>query len=170
MPGYSLFYSSSTADATADIVTFFNSVKTLFPSGLQWSVPPAGDTLDDSTGALNGTWTGVGAGVVSASATGPYAAGTGAWIRWLTGTITGRRRLQGRTFMAPLTSAVGVDSSGTIATAALTTLGSAAANLAATGKLVIWHRPDSNGVGGSSALILAATVPDQVTSLRSRRY
>lgn len=169
MPGYTLFYASSGAAACADILTFFNAIKALFPTGLQWSVPIVGDTLDDTTGALNGAWSDVGGGIVSASASGAYAAGTGAWVSWKTAAIVHGRRLQGRSFMCPLQSTVGYDSSGTIITSALTTLGGAASTLAAAGKLVVWHRPPPGGNTGSSSLVTAGTVPDQVTSLRSRR-
>jgi len=169
-PGYSLFYSQGASDATAELVTFFNAVKALFPSGLTWTVPPVGDELDDTTGAINGQWTGSGAGSVTATAAGAYAAGCGAWVAWKTAAIVGRRRLQGRTFMCPLQSTVGYDSSGTILAGAITTLGGAATTLVSAGKLVIWHRPSPALTGGSSALITAGVVPDQVTSLRSRRY
>jgi len=170
MPGYSLFYAAGASTATAELLAFFNAVKALFPTGLQWTVPIVGDTLDDTTGALNGQWTDAGGGIVSATASGAYAAGTGAWVGWKTAAIVGGRRLQGRTFMCPLQSTVGYDSSGTILSAAITTMSGAASTLAASGKLVVWHRPPPGGNTGSSAAITAGVVPDQVTSLRSRRY
>lgn len=170
MPGYSLFYTEAASDATADVVAFFNAIKALFPASLQWSIPPAGDTLDDATGALTGTWVGAGAGIVTGTGPGAYAAGTGAWARWNTNAIIGRRRLRGRTFLCPLVSSSGYDTSGTLLTSAVTTLQAACAALAATGKLVVWHRPSDTGGLGSSSLIVSSAVPDQVTSLRSRRY
>lgn len=170
MPGYSLFYSSAAADATADLVTFFNAIKSQFPVNLQWSVPPAGDTLDDATGAINGSWVGSGAGIVTAGPGTAFAAGCGAWASWRTNAVVARRRLQGRTFLCPLV-ANAYDGTGTIATSNLATLNTPVAALAAAGKLVVWHRPSTAAPsGGSSSLITSGTVPDQVTSLRSRRY
>jgi hypothetical protein len=170
MPGYSLFYATGASDPTGDLVTFFNAIKTQFPSPLTWTIPPGGDTLDDATGAINGVWSGAGAGIVSATVGSPWAAGTGAWAAWRTGTIVGRRRLIGRTFLCPLLVNA-YDSTGTIGSANLAVLSPAVSALATAGKLVIWHRPTvASPSSGSSSLIISGTVPDQVTSLRSRRY
>lgn len=170
MPGYSLFYASAAADATADLVTYFNAIKARFPSGLSWTVPPTGDTLDDATGTLNGSWSGAGAGIVTSTGTGAYAAGVGAYSAWVTNAIVGGRRLRGRTFLAPLLG-TNYDNTGTIDPTQLTTFATATSTLAATGKLVVWHRPSGPGASnGSSSLITAGVVPDVVTSLRSRRF
>jgi hypothetical protein len=169
LPGVSVLYSTGATDATADIVTFLNAIKGLFPPGLSWSVLNGGDTIDDTTGTLNGSWTGVGGAVVTSTGAGNYAAGTGAFVTWHTPTIVGGRRLKGRTFLCPLTIG-SYDATGTIATATLTTISAAGTALAGVGKMRVWHRPPAGGGGGgTSALINAATVPDQVTSLRSRR-
>jgi len=169
LPGYSVFYSPTATDATASLVAFFNAIKGLVPSSLQWQVPASGDTLDDATGLLTGTWTGAGAGVVGGSGgTVSYAGGVGAWVNWRTNAIVDGRRLRGRTFLAPLTSAC-FDSSGTIATAQLATLQTAATVLAALGGTVIWSRPVVGGRAGSSSVVVSGDVPDQATALRSRR-
>lgn len=170
LPGASVFYSTGGTDATAEVTAFFNAVKGLFPTGLQWSIPPSGDILDDTSGLVSGVWSGVGAGVVTGTAAGAYAAGTGAYVNWQTAAVVGRRRLKGRTFLCPLQSTVGYDSSGTIVTSALTTIGTAATTLATSGKMRIWHRPPKGTFsGGQSALVVTGTVPDQVTSLKTRR-
>jgi len=169
MPGYSVFYSGGAVDATAELVTFFAAIKSLFLLNLTWSIPPGGDTLDDATGQINGAWVGAGAAVVSANGAGVYAAGTGAYANWPTAGIVAGRRVKGRTFLCPLTTG-SYDASGTISTASLATLTGAVTTLAAAGKLVIWSRPNAAAVrAGSSYLVIAGTVPDQVTSLRSRR-
>jgi len=170
LPGVSVHYSTGGTDATADLVTFFNAIKALFPTGLSWAVLNSGDVIDDTSGLVTSSWTGVGGGVVTATASGAYAAGCGGYVNWQTNTIVGHRRLRGRTFMAPLQSTVGYDSSGTILSAALTTIGAAATALAGSGKMRIWHRPPvGTFTGGTSALIVSGTVPDQVTSLKTRR-
>jgi hypothetical protein len=71
--------------------------------------------------------------------------------------------------MAPLLVAA-YDAGGSLAAGTLTQFGTAATTLATAGKLVIWSRPGGNPVRvGSSSLITSGTVPDQVTSLRTRR-
>jgi len=169
LPGYSVFYSPSATDATASLVAFYTAIKGLVPTALQWQIPASGDTLDDATGILSGTWTGAGAGTVTGSGgTVPYAGGVGAWVNWRTNAIVRGRRLRGRTFLCPLTTAC-FDSSGTIATTQLGTIQTAATVLAALGELVIWSRPAPGGVAGSSSLVTTSDVPDQATALRSRR-
>jgi hypothetical protein len=169
LPGYSLFYSSAAGALASDLVTFFNAIKSVMPAGLQWDIPISGDTLDDASGMINGGWVDVGGGVVAGAAAGAYAAGTGAYTSWGTGAIVGGRRLRGRTFLAPLWGGC-YDSSGTIATGTLAVLSPAVSALAAAGRMVVWHRPAAGGGGGgSSSLVTSGTVPDQVTSLRSRR-
>lgn len=170
LPGYSVFYSLGSADVTTDLATFFNVVKGLLPGAAQITIPPAGDTIDDATGALVGTWTGTGTVIAGGGSSGAYAAGVGGYVVWNTGTVVGRRRLKGRTFLCPLVTGA-YDSSGTLDNGNRAVIAGAASTLATAGKLVIWHRPAKiTHVGGSSALIVSGVVPDQVTSLRSRRY
>jgi hypothetical protein len=169
LPGYSLFYASSGGALASDLVTFFNAIKSVMPTGLQWDVPISGDTLDDATGTINGGWTDVGGGVVAATASGAYAAGTGCYASWGTASIVGGRRLRGRTFICPIWGG-SYDSSGTIATASLAVFSPAVSALATAGKMVVCHRPSPGApASGSSSLVTSGVVPDQVTSLRSRR-
>lgn len=169
LPGVSTFYYGVASPNVSDAVTFFNAIKALFPNGLSWDIPSSGDEIDDSNGALTGSWLGSGGGTVTATGGSlPYAAGVGARVRWDTTTIVGRRRLRGSTFLCPILSAK-FDTAGTIDSTALTTLQTAASAFAASGVAKeIWHRP-VNGSGGTSAPINSAVVPDRVTSLRSRR-
>jgi hypothetical protein len=170
LPGYSLFYATSAGALASDLVTFFNAVKAVFPSPLSWDIPISGDTLDDATGTINGGWTDVSGGVVTSVTAGAYAAGVGAYASYGTAAIVNGRRLRGRTFLAPLI-ANGFDSSGTISSSYLAVLSPAVSTLAASGKMVVWHRPTvAAPSSGSSSLVTSGTVPDQVTALRSRRY
>jgi len=167
LPGVSVFYGDLAGSANADIKTFFTAIGGLFPVGLTWSIPGNGDLINDATGVLSGTWVnGAGGGTVAASGAAQHASGVGAYVNWRTGAVVGTRRLMGRTFLAPLMNSV-YDSSGNIVTANLTTLQTAASALVTAGSTVIWHRP--NGAAGSSHQPVAATVPDQVTSLKTRR-
>jgi hypothetical protein len=107
-----------------------------------------------------------GGGIVTGSGAANYAAGCGAYVNWLTSGIANGRRVKGRTFMAPLINSA--YDGGTILNANLTTLQTAATALVTAGNTVVWHRP-VNGAGGSSYQPASALVPDQVTSLRTRR-
>jgi len=170
LPGVSVFYAASAVDAAANIDTFLSAVATRFPNGLTWSCPASGDTIDDTTGHLNGTWTG-GTVIVRSGAGGSsgYAAGVGVAVQWLTGGLVNSRRLKGRTFLCPLLASE-FQSDGTIAAATMTAITNAANTLATAGVLQIWHRPSPGGSDGVSSVTVGASVPDRVTALRSRRY
>lgn len=169
LPGVSVFYAASATDAGANLATFFNAIKAQFPSPLQWTVPTSGDLINDADGALTGAWTGGTGGTTSATGSGIYPAGTGAYVNWQTAGIVNSRRLKGRTFLAPLLGAV-FTTSGQISTTTQTALQTAATALATSGNIVIWHRPSAPGLSnGASSVVTGALVPLQVTSLRSRR-
>lgn len=169
LPGVSVFYSDFGDDPTGALGTFFTAIKSLFPSPLSWSIPAAGDVIEDTTGALTGEWALGTSATVTANGDSSYQAGGGAYVIWGTGGIRNSRRVRGKTFLAPL-SYNQFDSSGTLGTTTRSTLQTAAAALAATDLLVIWSRPippsTSNGL---SNLVTSANVPDQVTSLATRR-
>lgn len=169
LPGVSVFYGDFATSANADVKTFFNSIKGAFNTSLSWSIPTGGDTINDATGTINGVWSNVaGGGTVTGSAAGNYAAGVGAYCNWRTATILNGRRLMGRTFLTNLVTGC-YDSTGTIDNSNLGTLQTAATTLANTGKLKVWHRPSPGGSNGASGFIATASLPDQVTSVRSRR-
>lgn len=169
LPGLSTFYYGVASPNVSDCVAFFNAIKGLVPNTLTWTIPSSGDELDEATGKLTGSWLGTGGGTVTGTVAGqPYAAGVGARVTWRTGVVHNGRRVQGRTFIAPLTIG-SYDTSGTITTSYLTTLQTAAAAYAASGVAKgIWSkgRTDTDGL---YAAIMSAEVPDVVTSLRSRR-
>lgn len=167
LPGVSVFFGDLAGNANASIKTFFTAIQSLFPAGLTWVIPGSGDLVDSGTGALSGTWiNGAGGGTVVASGAANYAAGCGAYVIWGTGAIVNGRRLKGRTFLAPLINSA--YDAGTIVNANRTTLETAAAALVAAGNTNVWHRP-VNGAGGVASQPTSATVPDQVTSLKTRR-
>jgi len=170
LPGLSTFYYGVASPNVSDCVTFFNALKLLVPNTLSWNIPSSGDEIDDATGAITGAWLGTGGGTVTGTGgTTAYAAGVGVRIQWNTGVIVAGRRVRGSTFIAPMLAST-FDSSGTIATASLSAVQSAASAFAASGVAKgIWHRP-VGGSGGQYAAINDATVPDRVTALRSRRY
>jgi len=169
LPGVSVFYAPSAVDAGADLFTFFTAIKGLIPAVVTITVPTSGDTVDENTGVISSGWSSGTGGAIACTGGGNYWSGVGAYINWATNTVVGRRRLKGRTFIAPLTINQS-DSNGTLLAAAVTTLQGAANTLAASGHISIWHRNTSVGAtDGVAATVASALVPDQVTSLRTRR-
>lgn len=165
----SVFYCGQTDDITTNLTTFIGAIKSWFPPAVSWQVPSSGDTIADDTGHLVGSWTGGTASSTVATGTGAYAGGTGAMVKWVTGAIVGTHKLQGRTFLCPMTTA-SYDANGVIGSGILTPLQTAANTLVGSNKLVLWHRPTSKGgTDGTSRLVIAAVAPPRVTSLRSRR-
>lgn len=170
LPGLSTFYLTDVATPDLSAVTaFFNSIKAFFPSGLSWDVPNGGDKIDSATGELTGSWSGINGGVVAASGSGAYAAGTGAYIIWRTAGIVGGRRLQGRTFLCPLTAGQ-YEADGTLNNTNRATIQTAGNTFLATLQFNVWHRPSPSAPsGGAISAVTSASVLDRVTSLRSRR-
>lgn len=171
LPGVSVFYwdFAEAADLSA-LNAFFTAVRGLFADALSWSIPGGGDTIDDSDGTLNGSWIATGGGtIIGNGGGGSYPAGVGTRVRWNTAGIVDGRRVRGSTFMVPLLGA-NYDISGTIGSTPLTTLRNAATALATNGGLRIWSRNDPGSTNGSSNLVITASVPDQVATLRSRRF
>lgn len=172
-PGVSTFYMAQAAplQATVDALrAFFNAHAALLPSGLIINVPSSGDIINDATGGIEGAWSvGTPPTTVTGTGAGAYAGNAGAVVHWLTTTVVNGRRVRGRTFLVPLISTA-YDTSGSLSTATLSTINTAAAGLvtAAADDLVVWHRP-TQFAQGSSATITSHRVPDLAVSLRSRR-
>jgi len=169
LPGVSVFHGVAGGTLNSDLKTMFNAIKAGFPNNLSWAIPTGGDTIDDTTGAINGTWSNVGGGgTVGGTASGGYAVGVGFYTNWRTGTIINGRRLMGRTFFTNLTAGM-YDTTGNIDNTSLGTFTTAMTAVVTAGQLRIWHRPPPGGGTGSSAAAASASIPDLVTSLRSRR-
>lgn len=169
LPGISTFYVGTTDADISELVAFYTAIKGLWTTGLTWTIPNTGDVLDVASGALTGTHIFTGGGsVVSSGGTGAYAAGVGARVRWLTGAVKNGRRVVGTTFLTHMKTTE-FDSSGTINGTTLTTLQTAAAALVASGSpWQVYSRP-VNGAGGTAHAFNAATVPDKVAWLTTRK-
>lgn len=167
--GVSTFFSETSAiTALADIRAFFNSISSLFPTALSWTFPNSGDQIDSTTGTLTGGWTQPTADPVNGGLSGyAFAAGVGARVVWETGFIVGGRRLKGSTFLTSI-GITAYQGDGTLDSAAISTISAAAATLVAADSIAVWSRP-RGGVSGY-ATVEGFSVPDRVTSLRSRRY
>lgn len=105
------------------------------------------------------------------SGSGNYAGGAGAVIIWKTGSVVHGRKLNGRTFLVPLTGAF--EANGTLSSTAVTRIGSAAQSLiTAMPSFCIQGNNRKKGepaTEGWSANVVAFTVPDRSAFLRSRR-
>lgn len=167
--GVSIYYTAAADDVTTNLATFYNAIKGAFPSAVTWSIPSAGDKIDVDTGHLTGTWSGGTAAVVVGGGASAYAAGTGFYVRWLTGGLRNSRKFAGKSFMVPILASI-YDSTGTIDNANLGTFQTAANALVTANKLLVYGRPIKPATtGGITNPVTAAVVPDKVTSLKTRR-
>lgn len=170
-----LHYSASdnAAPPVAAIRAAFDAAKGLFPTSLVINVPGEGDKIDDTTGNLAGVWSASQPAPVAGVGSDFFAAGVGCCIGWNTGGIVsgtkGPRKLRGRTFLVPLSTA-NYDQQGTILTGALGVADALAAALQAAGPLAVWHRPTAPGASdGNSYGVISHRVRDKVAFLSSRR-
>ena len=173
-PGTTTLYSTDIPPVSG-VAAFFNSLKPNHPTGLSWTVPADGDTIESTTGQLIGTWSSGSSSSVAATGTGSWVAPSGYMLRLNTTTVVDGHRLRGRIFMVPALTGI-FDSNGTLtstcvsgAETALTALVTAYAT-----KLVVWHRPIIAAGGavtraGSHGIVTGGICPDVPVVLRSRR-
>lgn len=153
----------------AAIEQAYFALKTVIPPGVTISVAGSGDTFDDATGTLTGSWSAGAPVSFVGQATEPrVAAGVGACVTWNTGLIVNGRRLRGRTFIVPL-SVAAYENDGTLTSGTLGFLQSFATALVASGPLGIWHRPSAAGTGGAASGVTSFRLRDKVAILTSRR-
>lgn len=161
------------APPVAAIRSAFQIIQPNLPTGTTITVPGQGDSIETTTGALNGVWSALQPAAVVGPAGQTSAAGVGACVTWNTGGIVpgkkGPRKLRGRTFLVPLSTGV-YDSDGTLLSSALTTINAYATAMLGTGGFGIWHRPTTpGGTNGNSYGVISYKVRDKVAFLSSRR-
>lgn len=173
-PGVSTYYALA-GDLLAPMLhDYYAAIASCFPSQFISTVQSSGDIINDADGVITGAWVGPTEAPVPGTTTGAFAGPAGATVSWLTSTILDGRRLKGRTFHVPLSSAA-YDTDGSLATSVYSLLvqQSDLFVAAAVGNLMVWHRPKVVGGvqvrPGSSAAVTGSHVPDQVAVLRSRR-
>ena len=180
-PGVATMYFLDVATAIESVSRFWSSLTAILPNTVHITPERSGDTIEDTTGALTGSWLG---GVVSTSVgqnPGAYSAPSGAVVTWRTSTVLDRKRVRGRTFVVPLAAGAYQDD-GTLGAGAIGTIQAAATQLILeqSNSFVVWHRPFAGraAVGtiparpahlGGHGLITASSVPDRAAVLRSRR-
>jgi hypothetical protein len=149
MPGYTNLHFDATTDSAAQALAAANKSRLLWP-GLAYLIPSNVTlslrtdvrVLSDIDGELLNIYTVAGvadvAGTGNASA---YAAASGGCIDWLTTTVNGTRRMQGRTFIVPMIS--NAFAAGPLSSVTITALATAAeAMRTASGPTFgVWGRP-----------------------------
>jgi len=171
--GVSTFYSES-----GDVSVFNSALRAFFvaagphvATGVVWTFPASGDTIDEATGEINGSWSAPVLSNVNASGSSNWAAGVGCRVVWSTAGITRGRRVKGSTYVVPLGANL-YDGTGTIAAGVLTDLTNAGNTLRAAdgASMRVYTRPNTAlGASGAGHAVTAASAPDAVTWLRSRR-
>lgn len=147
---------------------FFNSCASILANTVQISFPTAGNTLDELSGEVNGTWTAGGVSAVVGTGGTAFTNGVGLRVKWLTIGITNGRKVTGSTFLVPISNP-NFEGAGNITAGALSVVSGAATTLVGTpNTLRIYSRP-TPGHGGISYPVVGANVPDAVSWLRSRR-
>lgn len=184
-PGYSRFTFEnpvSAADATVctnKVRAFFFALANYLPTGLTVQVQQQVALHDEQTGLLVGEIAATSQPAVvtgAGSTTNGFAGGAGAFIGWKTQSIWQGRRVQGRTFLVPLTLVA--ESNGTLTAAAIAAITSAGNGMIAgsTPAFGVWARKYDKTSGnkpvqidGSFFLATSVSVPDKSGILRSRR-
>lgn len=168
-PGLTTFYRDDSVTSVADILTLFGSLANKFPPGITWTVPSEVDVMDASTGILTGGASMAGGGTqVSTGTDTRFAAGVGARIVWGTTTVIGGRRVKGSSFLVPLEGYC-YAADGTLDATNASQIQTAVNTFVSGGDTVIWHRPSPGGSDGAQCPVTSGTVPDKVSTLRSRR-
>lgn len=177
-PGVSTFYSIDQGVDVPLIRTFFSAIAGMLPADVTISFSATGDVLDETTGAITGTYTVAQPDNVEGTNASDYAAPVGMSVEWETGVIQDGRRLRGRTYLVPMTGDM-FSADGSPDPTAVTTLLDAAQSLADDSHLVVWHRPRAakteetipavTSRTGGYASLSGATVTDAAAVLTSRR-
>jgi len=178
-PGYTqLYFDPASPVPLTAVSALLTTWKAYTPNSLSWSIPNGGDTIDETTGDLTGSWSNGSAAIVTGGGGGGSLVGSsGAVISWRTSSIIDGHRPHGRTYVVPML-AVAFDTDGTITSSCQTTLLNGALSFvtAAAGAFEVWHRPkrDPNPPHaiirpGGRAPVTGALVPDLAAVMRSRR-
>lgn len=181
-PGYTQLYfrdfsEGELTQAMADgfmgrVDTWLDAWVSSLPSTVSILIDPTVDVVNAESGELESFMSISPDTARVGSGAGTYAAPAGMCVNWSTNGVENGRRVRGRTFMVPITSAA-MQSDGTIATSNLTALRTATTTflaVGATGVHGVWHRPTAPGANdGAWYATTAFTLPDKIAVLRSRR-
>lgn len=180
-PGVSTMHFLSLPTAREALHDLWTALALVLPTDVHIEVEPFGDIIEDTSGALVGTFTGFAQSPMQGSSVDAYAAPVGLLARWSTDTIVAGHRLRGRTFIVPVGQGM-FNTAGQVNPVMVGGVQTPLTNfqLAVAGKLVVWHRPKFGPapVGGGQRPLLAPGSHGVVTGsglstkavvLRSRR-
>jgi hypothetical protein len=158
-------------DVAARVRAFWNSLAGQMANALVIAPVAGVDILDQTTGALVGGLNSGSLASVTGSGTGSLPSATMLLLKYGTGVIVGGRRLQGRSFIGPVSTAVNTGGNPTAASAtALVTAAAFLTSGATASQLVVWHRPSvAAPAGGSVAPVTIFGTAIEFAVLRSRR-
>ena len=180
-PGVCTFYAINAPSVIGFVQSLWTAVITKMPTVVAAQVEGFGDTIEDTTGVISGSWSIAQPPQLHGGASGPYSAPSGACLTWLTGTVLDGRRVRGRTFLVPMSDTF-YAADGRINPSDAVDLNAACAqyvqNLGGAG--VVWHRPYAGRVAtvklkarpahvGGHAVITGSSVATKIAVLRSRR-
>jgi hypothetical protein len=176
--GATVMYAIPGGSFMSAIHDFFDAIKIDLSTYVRLSFPSVGDTIESTTGALVGSWSGATLADVVGTGGGFAAAPTGGVVNWLTNTIFpavkpagAPHRGRGRSFIVPLATN-SYDSDGTLQSGTITRWNTAASALVAAGTdhFVIYQRPHPKGASnGLFGKVVDHKLKDRVAVLTSRR-
>ena len=169
--GMSIMYfadEGGVAAQRAALADFWSALAGILDQQTSWRIQTTGRILDEASGTLTGLWSDPTNRAGNGNQTGePVSNSTQALIRWVTDDVVNGRRIRGRTFIPGLTNKA--ITAGEVSASALNAMETAAAAYADASGLVIWHRPDDSGSGGSVHSVTASSVWNEFAVLRGRR-
>jgi hypothetical protein len=182
-PGLNTFYfrpgtvGGSVSDATdvlARVRAFWNAISAQLPAALTIATAPTVDALEDTTGVLVGSYASSAppTAVTGTGVTEFYAPQVMCLLQMNTTAFVAGRRVQGRSFIGPVTE--GAIAAGSVSTATISAItGAALLQLTPSSPPtpsfpVVWRRPRP-GVPGGSYSVTAFSMPTKTATLKSRR-
>lgn len=171
--------STGAAAAAANVRAFWEANKALIPSVITLQIQSAVKVVEDTDGTLDSIIDITAPAATVCTGAGTYATPAGANVDWITSTIHGSRRMQGRTFLVPLFGSA-FQADGTLLDAYRATIQTAASALiAASGPtFVVWGRPRKakplavppvTARAGLLGPVVSSRVSDKIAVLTSRR-
>lgn len=168
-PGVTHFYGVPADLEVPSVRQFFANIVAFIPQTVSIQVENVGDLVEATDGSIVGSWSEAAVAAVPGSSGGAYSAPSGASVTWKTNVVVAGRRLQGRTFLVPLSGA-SYATDGSLEPGAQAGIESSAVQLFGAMTLYIWHRPTiALPASGIFAPVVSARVPDRAAVLRSRR-
>lgn len=160
--------------AVGRVNTFFQAIKDKFPASVTLTIQSDVEVIEETDGKMQSVFSVTApAAIVGSNSIATFSGASGAVVNWRTNGVRNGRRVGGRTFLVPTSTAL-YQNDGTLDTAHRTGLQTAADALAngttESPDLGVWARPSSKGAtDGVWWAVSAATVPDLAAVLRSRR-